>query len=255
MLLRTCTDEIIVGIAKHLGRAPRSYLSRTCRRLRILLTPLVLETFKWDEGEWNTSDAVLRWAIMNHRQITVQLALDRGAPEHLSTSHVDRRGDCSSLTLAVSCSNIEIVQMLLDHFGSGIVNPKIYCHYTPLQAAAARGDPRITNLLLENGAHIHGGANEFGHPRDTPLSIAARYGTAVVAELLIGVGADPSEDAAMISALGAKNIWVARVLVRAGAQIDVGLWQDEIWECHGKTEDEIRAYLEDYTGGGRHGGG
>src|SRR5579859_5922117 len=58
---------------------------------------------------------------------------------------------------------------------------------TPLDHAAWNGHKKLVELLLANGAHVHG-----GHPRDnqgTPLSRAATNGHREVTELLLAHGA------------------------------------------------------------------
>lgn len=139
----------------------------------------------------------------------------------INSLHDDILGS-TALLGAVRDHSIQIIKTVLDA-GAGVnTRPQPYGGWTPLQAAAGRGDPEIVQLLLKSGADINSPA--FNRRGRTALQAALLGGHTEIALLFLDRGADISAPAAKdggVTALQAAAIsglfGIARKLIRAGA--------------------------------------
>lgn len=98
------------------------------------------------------------------------------------------------LVAAVKLKDADILRTLLE---TQCVLDYVDCHsnYTPLQAAAAFGNPSPVLLLFSHGASINFHGGYFG----TPLQAAAYHGNTVVVEMLLSYGANPNAKSGFLS--------------------------------------------------------
>lgn len=94
----------------------------------------------------STVDQPLFWAIRNKHVSTVELLLKSGQSPNET---IDVSGD-SYLMLATRGGNVEIMGLLLEHKAN--INYQDHLGNTALHYAAARYNPGVISILLENGA-------------------------------------------------------------------------------------------------------
>ena len=112
----------------------------------------------------------------------------------------------SPLSAAAERGNIDIIQLLLDNGA----DPNYEEPYPPLIRAIERGDPKIVKLLLDNKANVNVRVMAGGRMGGTPIQFAARSSgpeSIAIVQLLLNSGADvnapPNEygDPALINAV------------------------------------------------------
>lgn len=105
------------------------------------------------------------------------------------------------------------------------VNARMDDGTTPLHVAAMKDAHEVARLLLENGAHVEA-MTHYGHG-GTALDMAASYGNAAVARVLIAGGAGGNDEGWGSGALyvAADEGWtsVVSLLLEAGAEPSSGL--------------------------------
>ena len=149
---------------------------------------------------------------------------------------------------AIRCGHFDVVNVLVEH-GVNTKARASYSRHTPLMVAAARGNKKISRLLLENGADVDGkgwrgqtaifctsrlaivkilvdgGANVNIQDYDarTPLMIHAESGSKDIVSYLVAHGADVHrKDAAGQTALHlAHNLAIVKILVDGGANVNI----------------------------------
>jgi hypothetical protein len=87
--------------------------------------------------------------------------------------------------LAAEAKEYNVTRALLKH-APLLANLKDHSGWTPLHIAAANGDLKLAELLLENFAHVHHCNNE----NETPLHIAAAKGHLELVQFLVQNGAN-----------------------------------------------------------------
>jgi ankyrin repeat protein len=110
--------------------------------------------------------------------------------------------------------------------------------YTPLHAAALRGNSELVEILLSVGAkvdvkaHCNCQSEEFGWESDlTPLHIAARNGRPKIIDVLLSHGANMDEAdlykrTPLMYAARMGHFNTAKILLRRGAQVNVKSEED-----------------------------
>jgi ankyrin repeat protein len=120
--------------------------------------------------------------------LALVVALRDGSPKvaEVLLAHPDLKVDAvngadeTALMMAALRGNLAAAQRLLER-GAAVNRPG----WTPLHYAASGTEPRMVALLLDRGARIDAPAPNG----NTPLMMAARYGSQEVAELLLARGA------------------------------------------------------------------
>jgi ankyrin repeat protein len=120
--------------------------------------------------------------------LALVVALRDGSPRvaEVLLAHPDLKVDAvngadeTALMMAALRGNLAAAQRLLER-GAAVNRPG----WTPLHYAASGTEPRMVALLLDRGARIDAPAPNG----NTPLMMAARYGSQEVAELLLARGA------------------------------------------------------------------
>lgn len=150
--------------------------------------------------------------------------------------HTWREPGKTPLLLACFYYHIEAAKLLIQRNAG--VNVADSIDYTPLHAAALRGNSELVEMLLSVGAkvdvkaHCNCQSEEFGWESDlTPLHIAARNGRPKIIDILLSQGANIDEAdlykrtplmyAARMGHLNATNI-----LLRHSAQVNVKSEED-----------------------------
>ena len=135
-------------------------------------------------------------------------------------------------------AQIAVIECLLDHGAD--VNRADRRGITPLHVAVRRHNVALVRLLLERGADINGGTSSIG--QRTPLSSAAA--SEDITRLLLDNGADPNrqarpgENSALVWAVMARQIGVARMLLEHGANPDAALAAAEV-SPSGRRDDSV----------------
>ncbi|KAH0355409.1 hypothetical protein KCU83_g1656, partial [Aureobasidium melanogenum] len=154
-------------------------------------------------------------ARKNHLQV-VKILIQKGA----DVNRRDIRGR-SALSYAAEGGSEAVARLLLHH-GAKAEFPDSN-QRTPISYAAAAGSHEVTSLLLERGAK----AKQSDSDGRTPLLFAARAGSEQTISLLVAKGAEvnPKEcrdhDTPLSRAVEARLINSVRLLLRAGAKVDV----------------------------------
>ena len=115
----------------------------------------------------------------------------------------------------------EIVKILID--AGADIEAKNFFNRTALMVAAAEGEIKVCEFLLERGAKIEAIDSRFG---DTPLIQAAQCGKNNVCRLLIGKGADVNASnnggwTALMYAANFNDLVTCQVLLENGAELRV----------------------------------
>ncbi|KAL0631460.1 hypothetical protein Q9L58_009670 [Maublancomyces gigas] len=193
------------------------------------------------------ASTVLQWGIRHNILPNVHLALAHNAAWHIEREHLR----CYS-ALADACDRnyLDIIAVLITHYGPTIhTNQRPgggYCHVNQLEVAIRCNNLARTTLLLEGGA----AANRtiwYGYKGTdkTPIGLAAMYGSAEIAEVLIKHGAKVQfADRSLCYAVDSGRWDVAKVLLREG----LSLWENLFeWSEHcplgERTAEEIEAWV------------
>lgn len=161
--------------------------------------------------------ASLMSAVVVHDAKLLRLFFDTG-------SSVDIPG---LLWFAVRWGHIGVIQDLLragvaiNEFGwhLGFMETNMHLHdvvRSPLGEAIHRGDSRITQLLLEEGANVSMElrTDRSGHKGLSPLAVAVQSDNLTLVASLLKLGADPNDPVALLAST-TKNVAVTRALVDA----------------------------------------
>ncbi|KAK0650264.1 putative ankyrin repeat protein [Lasiodiplodia hormozganensis] len=130
------------------------------------------------------------------------------------------------LHLAARADDTDQLQTLIAS-GHHNLERQHFSHGTPLHAAVYFDQVGAARLLLSKGANIEARAPDaYGHPRDTPLTLAARLGHAAVAKLLWDAGAQRyvQTDQGLITPLELAAFGGFSGLVR-----DLSAWEEDGW--------------------------
>ncbi|KAI5840774.1 ankyrin repeat-containing domain protein [Morchella snyderi] len=233
-------NELLISIAEYLDVSGINNLSRTNRRLCILLTSLLHDRMN--------HDYVLLWAAKHQRKALLEIALEKGA----DIEAADDSGR-NALSWAAASGYNDIMFYLLD-WGADIES-KDSLTMTALHRAAIHGSERTVTILLERGANVaactsvddtalhwasfHGHLGvarillDAGAPVDakggqlkyTPLISAAYTGWDEVVKLLLDYKAEISahtnqNDTALHYAVAANSTSIANILLDRGASIE-----------------------------------
>lgn len=98
---------------------------------------------------------------------TVRRYVERGGPVHVA----DTLGD-TSLLVAASTGNAELVKALVDGKDADVNYPCFHGGETPLMVACTEGHLAVAECLVNAGANV----NAMNHRRDTALNLAAFWG-------------------------------------------------------------------------------
>ncbi|CAN0120483.1 unnamed protein product [Scytosiphon promiscuus] len=115
------------------------------------------------EGEKNLFDCIREEDLE-----TLQRYVDRGGPVHVA----DTLGD-TSLLVAASTGNVEVVKILCEAPDAAVNYPCFHGGETPLMAACTKGYLAVAEYLIKEA---EANVNAMNHRGDTALSLAAFWG-------------------------------------------------------------------------------
>jgi hypothetical protein len=182
---------------------------------------------EWNEGtdarphlhtqQWT----LLEKACLFDQLETVRLLLNRGAnPDGVESS------DSPPLTIACRNGNTELVELLLKHRAHPHLvdyDEEMPDYLSPLHYAAAQGDLKMAELLLEYGAEIDYLVPRVDIPR-TPLAHACQHNQLEMVNFLLrhGANVNTAGDCVMPLELASEKgfLEIVKILVAAGAQLD-----------------------------------
>ncbi len=140
---------------------------------------------KFNDGATHDITALVLAVLLGRAEIC-KVLIDAGANVSIKSS----RGMTLLHNVAIPGGDYKDVAELLIAKGLD-VNAKIKYgeskDATPLHVAAGKGNIKVAEVLIKNGAELDAKTSQHHH---TPLHMAARYGHNAVAELLIAKGAD-----------------------------------------------------------------
>lgn len=128
--------------------------------------------------------------------------------------------DCSPLSVAADHGQKAMVELLLAH------GADINCiNDLPLRNAAGKGFQAVVQTLLAHHANVNGSGRDF------PLGSAIKSGQSAMVKMILDAGADPSHtnmsgESALVLAIGRRSPEIAKVLLAAGANPNVGKLTD-----------------------------
>ncbi|KAF4544632.1 Glycoside hydrolase family 18 [Lasiodiplodia theobromae] len=140
-----------------------------------------------------------------------------------------RRANSYPLHLAARAGDTDQLQALIAS-GHHNLERQHFSHGTPLHAAVYFNQVDAARLLISTGANIEARAPDaYGHPRDTPLTLAARLGHAAVAKLLWDAGARRcmQTDQGIVTPLELAAFGGFSSLVR-----DLLAWEEDGWSAN-----------------------
>ena len=123
-------------------------------------------------------------ACLNNLTDTVTFLLSQGA----NPNHITANGN-TALLYAVSKSNINCAQVLLQAGAAQTINSLNIDKETPLIWAVKLNNPQLVELLLQHGADVN---LQFTMKRvKTPLHYAATQGNMEIVQMLVAAGGNP----------------------------------------------------------------
>lgn len=235
--------ELMLDVVDQLSIESLSRLLCTCHSLHQLLGPALDARIATQQ----LASSILEWGIRHNILPNVHLALARNAAWHIEGEH----GLCYS-ALADACDRnyLEIIAVPMTHYGPTIhinLTPSGgYCHVNQLEVGIRCNNLARTTLLLEGGASPNRKI-WYGYKGNdkTPIGIAAMYGSAEIAEVLIKHGAEVQyADRSLCYAVDSGRWDVAKVLLREGPSLWENLFEwSERCPLGGRTAVEIEAWV------------
>ncbi|CBN80282.1 conserved unknown protein [Ectocarpus siliculosus] len=169
----------VYGPSQSLARSGRGIGTR--RRWR-------RSTVAMQAGEKNLFDCIREEDVD-----TLRRYVERGGPVHVA----DTLGD-TSLLVAASTGNAEVVKILCGAPDAAVNYPCFHGGETPLMAACTQGHLAVTEFLVkEAGANV----NATNHRGDTALSLAAFWGRLDCLKLLLSL---PDTDTEILNVQGKR---------------------------------------------------
>ncbi|CAE7811133.1 mask, partial [Symbiodinium sp. CCMP2456] len=168
--------------------------------LQLILTPLSDELSK----SAKVAEELVSSAGQGQLQ-TLRLLIEARADKDLRQSYYGR----TALIYSASQGQVEVVRFLLE-CRANLNAADNQMRNTALEHASARGHAEVTRLLLEAGARSR---KEFG--------LACSQGHVEVVEKLLVAGRPVDSDAGLIHAASESRETVARLLLKAGADVDI----------------------------------
>ncbi|XP_052062617.1 uncharacterized protein LOC127702453 [Mytilus californianus] len=162
-------------------------------------------------------DTALLWASRWGHLETVSYLLDLKADCMLENDK-----NSTALHWAVRYEHIDVVRFLLTKGKADANKERLQGLVVPIVLAAALGNVRITEILLENGAN----PNHMIRSGETPLHVASKEGNASVIDVLIHHKADVDRqddngNTPLINAAANDHIKCIDLLMKAGADATV----------------------------------
>lgn len=244
MSLSTLPRELVLSVADNLSTVFLTRLFRTCHSLHQLLGPTLTARITAEQ----LASTILKSGIKRNHLPTVQLALAHNAAWHT----VFENGLCySAIGHACYRGQIDTVAALITHYGPLILTEdheldKCYRHQNALKTAIRRNNLALTTLLLEHGAPVNiTGWYGFHSRYESPLDIAAKHGTAEIAEVLIKYGANVRRAKRSLDyAMDCENWAVVKLLMRGGVWMEMPCyeWSDRC-PLTSRLPEEIDAWV------------
>ena len=205
-------NELLLKIAEYLSIRNLNHFLLTCRRLKLLLTPLLYKLGLKDIAGLTA----LQFAAQNGHAFLAEQAILGGAD-------IEKLWDwsglfCTPLHEAAHLGHSGVVSILTEH-GANVAAIDSN-HHTPLHLAANSGHSAVIRTLVEHGADT--AANDLD--QQTPLHLAAHSGHSTVFSTLVKYGAninarDANQHTPLHLAVLAQNEETIKVLLDLGADM------------------------------------
>ena len=166
-----------------------------------------------DSPNYLLADSALYQAALNDQYEAAVLLLERGASVHSVAPH-----SYSPLMAAAIRGNTRMVKLLLDHGAdTHSSDPEVYL--SPLALACKGGHTECAQLLIQHGADVNDGNDE-----GTPLTVAIKNDRKECVELLLENRADVNKvtggDTALSLACDRNDAQLAELLIKNGADVN-----------------------------------
>jgi ankyrin repeat protein len=176
---------------------------------------LIDESTQVNKRDLSGRNSIYYAATYNPDSKIINLLVENGA----DVNSKNKKG-LTPLMRASAFNNYEVVKVLIEHGAD--INSKTESGFTPiLYAAKYSNDPKVIDILVENGAEIKGG---LFSDIPNPLYQSAKYNNnPEITKKLIELGADPNDDydnSPLIEAAENNNAEVVKVILKAGVDVN-----------------------------------